>query len=309
MQRSHKSKAYRPPHWPAEVWKTLSIARQQQEETKFLKEWMRDEGARKQEAHESAVKSGYVPGSSSSSGLVRGSAAASPLTPAEALRTMCRRCDRKFANRTNLMNHLRFHCEKGLIPEKPAMTATVVQSLRDRLGGVSPGNANGDETIVTPEPDLETQLLIDKALGCLEAALDNTPSGSAAVPAAPAPTSRDGDYWEVRDNVLVRVHRVPRRTLFSPWGVDEMPRKVVLGSARVTVARYEGDHAEEVIEDYTDVTFPNRMLSRPWIGEASFAIIPGAGDGAPAMPCISSTLPTQSLIDEAMRSAAANGHR
>ena len=84
------------------------------------------------------------------------------------------------------------------------------------------------------------------------------------------------DRWDLRGDVLVRLHGTPRLTLFTPDKVQECPvRESQLTGKRKTIAQLPG--GPQVIEDnYKEELKPNRGLLERWWGETHFELKPKA---------------------------------
>ena len=81
------------------------------------------------------------------------------------------------------------------------------------------------------------------------------------------------DHWVVKGDYLVRVHRTPRRTLFTPPEAEDAPPLPMsdIDVIRVTTTDLENQD-EKRIEDFWDGSSPedHRSLSGWWLGETRF---------------------------------------
>eukprot|EP00438_Fugacium_kawagutii_P022015 Skav200851 [mRNA] locus=scaffold2484:58683:61535:+ [translate_table: standard] len=86
------------------------------------------------------------------------------------------------------------------------------------------------------------------------------------------PIHKGNDTWEVCGQWLVRIHNVPRRTLFTPHCSRTCPvalEKIL--TVRKTDVAYAGERVDDIIEDTWDN--PNRAhsdLGQPWTGKTWF---------------------------------------
>ncbi|CAE7836823.1 GIP [Symbiodinium sp. CCMP2592] len=90
-----------------------------------------------------------------------------------------------------------------------------------------------------------------------------------------APQGRgERDVWEIRDSMLIRKHRVPRLTLFTPVRIKDLPvLEDHLSGRRRTVLQSPG--GGNVIEDnYKTDPKPARSMMDRWRGETQFEILP-----------------------------------
>ena len=79
------------------------------------------------------------------------------------------------------------------------------------------------------------------------------------------------DEWDVQGNVWKRVHRQPRRTLFTPCRVRGAPPSRALTGARVTRGKYLHDgESFEIVDQWTARGTAHAVLKGAWVGESVF---------------------------------------
>ena len=96
---------------------------------------------------------------------------------------------------------------------------------------------------------------------------------------------RNNDYWDIRDELAVRIHVRPRLHKFTPnekntapgSGQDEDPVFFRLGESRTTRVHFRSDPGKTVvIEDTWLHVTSNDQLGEEWTGETIFAYLPAA---------------------------------
>ena len=115
---------------------------------------------------------------------------------------------------------------------------------------------------------------VDDSSG-IEATIFDLPQGDAEGNLSlmrPEPQHEE-DHWIVKGDYIVRVHRTPRRTLFTPPDAKDAPPIPMtdIDVVRVTTTDLENQD-EKRIEDFWDGSSPedHRSLSGWWLGETCF---------------------------------------
>lgn len=80
------------------------------------------------------------------------------------------------------------------------------------------------------------------------------------------------DFWEVKQNSVVRVHRQPRRTLFTPQGMSSCPLPIPnLGSKRTTTMNFQKGNPMVKKDDWRTTPTPHLAFPALWTGQTEFA--------------------------------------
>ena len=115
---------------------------------------------------------------------------------------------------------------------------------------------------------------------------DAKPEGALCIFALPSiATKAAADYWEVKDQTLIRHHVCPRTRMFSlantalPEGVD---RKAIT-STRFTTVQFLENYGEMKIRDqFTSKLCANRSLKSRWTGSTEFQFVQHFAKATPA---------------------------
>lgn len=152
---------------------------------------------------------------------------------------------------------------KELIQRKDFLFAAKTKRLR-RLYDDDDG---GGETLADVPVRL-AQYTAEPSEGPTETAYETTIEQQ---PPAETETPPVPDYWERRGLFLVRVHKTPRRRLFSPAEATD-PSPIPIDELDVLrQTKTNSDMTEEKdIEDVWCEDLPNRELSQEWTGETFF---------------------------------------
>ncbi len=79
------------------------------------------------------------------------------------------------------------------------------------------------------------------------------------------------DYWEIKDKSIARVHRQPRRTLFTPTGMSSCPIPVPnVGSKRITTMKFQEGNPVVKQDDWRTTLTPHLSSPRLWTGQTEF---------------------------------------
>ncbi len=85
--------------------------------------------------------------------------------------------------------------------------------------------------------------------------------------------NNDNDYWQKAEGEVMRFHKKPRRTLFTPLRVTEAPPARSLTPARVTEGRFVDTGKEfRVTDTWTSRASAHRQLERRWTGTTTFLL-------------------------------------
>ena len=85
------------------------------------------------------------------------------------------------------------------------------------------------------------------------------------------PEGGDRDAWEEGEKVAVRIHRQPRRGLFTPLRVYGAPPGKALTPERITRGKYMDSGEEfEITDTWTSRGHAHRQLKADWTGETEF---------------------------------------
>ena len=85
------------------------------------------------------------------------------------------------------------------------------------------------------------------------------------------PEGGDRDAWEEGEKVAVRIHRQPRRGLFTPLRVHGAPPGKALTPERITRGKYLDSGEEfEITDTWTSRGHAHRQLKADWTGETEF---------------------------------------
>ena len=80
-----------------------------------------------------------------------------------------------------------------------------------------------------------------------------------------------GDAWEEGEKIAVRVHRQPRRGLFTPLRVRGAPPGKALTPERITRGKYLNSGEEfEITDTWTSRGYAHRQLKAAWTGATEF---------------------------------------
>ena len=80
------------------------------------------------------------------------------------------------------------------------------------------------------------------------------------------------DYWETKQTSVVRIHRHPRRTLFTPTGMSSCPLPIPnLGSKRTTTMQFQKGNTMVKKDDWRATPTPHLAFSALWTGQTEFA--------------------------------------
>ena len=90
--------------------------------------------------------------------------------------------------------------------------------------------------------------------------------------------NNDNDYWQKAEGEMKRVHKKPRRTLFTPLRVAEAPPARSLTPARITEGHFM-DTGEKfsVTDTWTSRARAHRSMGRQWCGSTRFLLRSEAG--------------------------------
>ena len=81
------------------------------------------------------------------------------------------------------------------------------------------------------------------------------------------------DYWEVKDEEVIRHHRVPRRALFSPTGVAGCPLELSkLSSSRTTVMKFDKGPVQTFNDNWRTTALPRQTMTTLWTGTTTFPV-------------------------------------
>ena len=79
------------------------------------------------------------------------------------------------------------------------------------------------------------------------------------------------DEWSKSELTWLRVHRQPRRTLFTPMRVNGSPPASALTGVRITRGTYfETGKTFELIDQWTSRASAHADLGKRWVGETTF---------------------------------------
>ena len=80
-----------------------------------------------------------------------------------------------------------------------------------------------------------------------------------------------GDHWEAMEDITTRVHRRPRRELFTPLRVKGSPPARTLTALRVTRGKFVSNGEDfEVVDHWTARATAHMNLGRLWTGSTTF---------------------------------------
>ena len=81
------------------------------------------------------------------------------------------------------------------------------------------------------------------------------------------------DYWEIKDEEVIRHHRIPRRALFSPKGVAGCPVELSkLSSGRTTTMKFEKGPVRTYSDNWRTTALPRQTMTSLWTGTTSFPV-------------------------------------
>ena len=106
-------------------------------------------------------------------------------------------------------------------------------------------------------------------------------------------SERNRDVWE--DAGLrgrwTRAHRIPRRSLFTPYRVSQGPRRDArLDALRVTRGVYTSGERFECVDEWESSANAHRVLPEDWTGTTTLTCT----DSVPASSTLSSSIPSTS---------------
>ena len=82
---------------------------------------------------------------------------------------------------------------------------------------------------------------------------------------------KDGWAADAAESEMVRIHRRPRRELFTPLRVRGAPPVKALATARVTCGTFTGDgRSFRIVDRWTARAGAHRDLGGPWTGTTTF---------------------------------------
>ena len=85
------------------------------------------------------------------------------------------------------------------------------------------------------------------------------------------------DYWEWRENVVIRWHANPRVLMFVPGATASGPKQDQLTGERETFVRFADGETQHVADNYKNLHKPARTLAdREWKGGTELKLVPGA---------------------------------
>eukprot|EP00435_Cladocopium_sp_Y103_P030018 s1428_g7.t1 len=85
--------------------------------------------------------------------------------------------------------------------------------------------------------------------------------------------SPSADYWEMKDDAVIRHHRVPRRALFSPTGVAGCPIPLSkLASNRTTTMKFEKGPVKTHQDNWRTTALPRQTMATLWTGSTTFPV-------------------------------------
>ena len=83
------------------------------------------------------------------------------------------------------------------------------------------------------------------------------------------------DDWGERgeDSKWCRLHRTPRRAMFTPFKIPRGPgRKTRLKSVRITEGINELGQSFRIVDDWMDPTQAHKLLDKMWVGKTFFDV-------------------------------------
>ena len=98
------------------------------------------------------------------------------------------------------------------------------------------------------------------------------------------------DYWELQPEAMIRHHVFPRKALFSPMSVEELPCDFRLLPSRITRMQFEDGSEREHADEWTSPDDPFRRGSMSGLGTTEIKLLPPEAedenmpDAAPETP-------------------------
>ena len=91
------------------------------------------------------------------------------------------------------------------------------------------------------------------------------------------PATGKRDYWEWKEDVVIRWHAAPRVQMFVPGATASGPKQDQLTGERETFASFANGETRHVADNYRNLHKPARTLAdREWKGRTELKLVPGA---------------------------------